>query len=76
MEQRTWLLDKRNKAKLTQEEVAVIAQIRRPYYTQIESGVRSPSVKVAKEIANAIGFEWTLFFEINCRDSQQKSCTA
>ncbi|MGE7121837.1 helix-turn-helix transcriptional regulator [Peribacillus sp. NPDC046944] len=76
MEQRTWLLDKRNKAKLTQEEVAVIAQIRRPYYTQIESGVRSPSVKVAKEIANAIGFEWTLFFENNCRDSQQNSCTA
>ncbi|MFE4896606.1 helix-turn-helix transcriptional regulator [Peribacillus butanolivorans] len=71
MKSRQWLLDKRTKANLTQEEVATQADIKRPYYTQIESGVRSPSVKVAKEIAEIIGFDWTLFFEKDCSDLKQ-----
>ena len=76
MKPRQWLLDKRTKANLTQDEVATQADIKRPYYTQIESGVRSPSVKVAKEIAEIIGFDWTLFFENNCSDLKQKTNTA
>ncbi|MCM3168994.1 helix-turn-helix domain-containing protein [Peribacillus frigoritolerans] len=76
MKPRQWLLDKRNKVNLTQDEVATQANIKRPYYTQIESGVRSPSVKVAKEIAEIIGFDWTLFFENNCSDLKRKTNTA
>ncbi|TCJ01337.1 helix-turn-helix transcriptional regulator [Cytobacillus praedii] len=70
METRNWLLQKRTAAKMTQEEVAVQAEIQRPYYTQIESGVRNPSVKVAKKIASILNFEWILFFESNCSDKR------
>mgnify|MGYP000958309101 FL=1 len=37
--------------------------ISRQYYNYIERGVRLPSVKVAKKIASALDFDWTLFFE-------------
>lgn len=74
--QRTWLLQKRTNAELTQEEVAAHAKIKRPYYTQIESGVRSPSVKVAKLIAEKIGFDWVIFFEKGCSEKLQKTDTA
>ncbi|WP_220040924.1 helix-turn-helix domain-containing protein [Niallia circulans] len=73
---RTWLLQKRTNAKLTQEEVAAFANIKRPYYTQIESGVRRPSVKVAKLIADIIGFEWVLFFENDCSEKRQNTNSA
>lgn len=29
----------------------------------IESGDRKPTVKTAKKIAAALGFDWTLFFD-------------
>lgn len=74
--QRTWLLQKRTNAELTQEEVAAHANIKRPYYTQIESGVRSPSVKVAKLIAEKIGFDWVIFFEKECSEKLQRTDTA
>ncbi|RAS75211.1 helix-turn-helix transcriptional regulator [Priestia endophytica] len=73
MEQRTWLLDKRNELKMTQEEVAKLAEIQRPYYTQIESGVRRPSVNVAKKIATIMNFNWVLFFERECSEKLQKA---
>lgn len=60
---RTWLKDKRETLGLTHEEVAVKSNIKRPYYTMIENGSRNPSVEVAKNIANVIGFKWTIFFE-------------
>ena len=72
MEARKWLLEKRNNANLTQEEVAIKANIKRPYYSQIELGVRRPSVKVAKEIATIIGFDWVLFFDTDCSKKRQK----
>ncbi|WYU52851.1 helix-turn-helix transcriptional regulator [Bacillus sp. FSL K6-0047] len=73
---RHWLFEKRTNAGLTQEEVARTANIKRPYYTQIESGARSPSVKVAKQIAEKIGFDWKLFFEDLCSDLEQKADTS
>ncbi|CAM4019333.1 helix-turn-helix transcriptional regulator [Mesobacillus zeae] len=76
MKPRTWLHEERAAAKRTQEEVAEAAGIKRPYYSQIESGVRRPSVDVAKKIAGYIGFDWVLFFENNCSDKRQKSNTA
>ena len=36
---------------LTQDDVAVQANITRPYYSQIESGNKRPSPDVAKKIA-------------------------
>lgn len=47
---------------MTQEQVAELSGIKRPYYTMIETGKRRPSVDVAKKIAAVLDFEWTLFF--------------
>lgn len=76
MEPRTWLQQERVKVNKTQEDVAIAAGIKRPYYTQIESGVRRPSVEVAQKIANCIGFNWVLFFDNKCSDKRQDTNTA
>lgn len=60
---RQWLLDIRKNLELTQEQVAEKAEIARQTYSMIETGERNPSVKNAKKIANALEFEWTLFFD-------------
>lgn len=65
---RDWLLELRNEAKLTQEDVAIKCGFSREFYTQVESGNRNPSVKNAKLIAKLLGFEWTLFFEKNSNE--------
>ncbi|UJL46818.1 helix-turn-helix transcriptional regulator [Virgibacillus sp. NKC19-16] len=75
MTKREWLYRKRTNQKLTQEEVAIRSNIKRPYYSQIELGLRSPSVKVAKQIAEVIGFDWKIFFEKDCSDLKQKNNT-
>lgn len=48
---------------MTQEAVALGAEIARGAYSNIENGERRPSVEVAKRIAAVLGFEWTRFFE-------------
>jgi transcriptional regulator with XRE-family HTH domain len=60
---RTWLKELRLQRGLTQNSVAEKCEIELAYYTMIELGDRSPSVPVAKQIADAIGFDWTIFFE-------------
>jgi len=60
---REWLRNRRTDKKMTQEDVAKLANIDRAYYTMIENGSRNPSVRVAKRIALALGFPWTIFFE-------------
>ncbi len=69
---RQWLLDIRKGFELTQEQVAEKAEIARQTYSMIETGERNPSVKNAKKIANALDFEWTLFFDEQCHDSQNE----
>ncbi|MEC1824054.1 helix-turn-helix transcriptional regulator [Bacillus paralicheniformis] len=76
MKQRAWLISIRAQSKMTQEEVANRAGIKRPYYSQIESGVRRPSVQVAKRISEVMDFDWALFFEGDCSEKLQKSNTA
>ncbi len=76
MNPRTWLQSERSAANKTQEDVANAAGIKRPYYSQIESGVRRPSVDVAKKIAGFIGFDWVLFFDNKCSEKRQKSNSA
>ncbi|GIN71283.1 putative HTH-type transcriptional regulator YqaF [Bacillus sp. J14TS2] len=65
---RNWLKSLRIQKGLTQQEIADIVNIERAYYTMIESGNRNPSVSVAKSIASAIGFDWTIFFELNSNE--------
>lgn len=57
-------LKARRKAKgLRQTDLAQAAQISQSLVTLIESGIRKPSVKVAKRIAAVLGFDWTEFFK-------------
>ena len=63
---RQWLQTLRLDKKLTQEDIAARAGIKRSYYTMIENGTRNPSVKVAKQLATVLGFPWTLFFDQEC----------
>ncbi|MCD5324744.1 helix-turn-helix transcriptional regulator [Pontibacillus sp. HN14] len=72
MNQRMWLSKIRKKKELTQLEVAKQSNIGRAYYTQIENGIRNPSVSVAKKIASTLDFEWSIFFEEQCSDLEQK----
>ncbi|GIO84591.1 putative HTH-type transcriptional regulator YqaF [Paenibacillus faecis] len=67
--ERTLLISYRDIKGLTQEQVAELCDIKRPYYTMIELGKRRPSVDVAKRIAEVLGFEWTLFFAPDGSDS-------
>ncbi|GCL71753.1 XRE family transcriptional regulator [Paenibacillus naphthalenovorans] len=69
---RTWLIQMRELKKLTQQEVADLAGISRSCYSGIETGNRNARVPTAKKIANALGFDWTLFFEEKGRKTSQK----
>lgn len=57
-----WLMTLRDAKGLTQEQVADLCDIKRPYYTMIENGKRRPSVNVAKKLGAVLGFDWTIFF--------------
>ncbi|WP_332649749.1 helix-turn-helix transcriptional regulator [Lysinibacillus sp. 54212] len=69
---RNWLKEIRSNRVKTQSEVADAAEISRSYYTKIELGLKTPTVEVAKKIANALDFDWTIFFEDECSFKEQK----
>lgn len=56
-----WLVELRGDR--SQYDVAKESGIAQSTYASIETEHRRPSVKTAKEIANALGFDWTRFFE-------------
>lgn len=60
---RQWLVDIRNTKELTQDQAATLSGISRSFYSEIENGTKDPSVKTAKKIARALGFDWTIFFK-------------
>lgn len=60
---RDWLIEIRKSKNLTQDEVATKSGISRQYYSFIENGDRNCPVETAKKIADALGFDWTKFFE-------------
>ena len=60
MKTRHWLIEARGD--FSQVEVANKAKITQQAYSAIENGSRNPSVKIAKEIAKALNFDWTLFY--------------
>ncbi|WP_139491817.1 helix-turn-helix transcriptional regulator [Brevibacillus dissolubilis] len=57
-----WLIELRTKKNMTHDSVAQLTDITRSYYTKIENGV-VPSVRVAKRIAQVLGFDWSRFYE-------------
>lgn len=54
---------KRIEKGLTQEQLAKLVDIDRTMIGKIESGAATPSVNLAKKIADILGFEWTRFFD-------------
>ena len=60
---REWLKDAREEAKLSQEEIGQIVGLKQSSYSMIEIGERRPSVETAKKIAEALGFDWTRFYD-------------
>lgn len=69
---RAWLIDIREKQKLTQDQVAESSKIERSYYSMIEGGKRRPSVDVAMKIGHTLGFDWTLFFTKGSNETIRK----
>ena len=62
---RTWLKEIRENANVTQAEIALKAKISQQYYSTIENGQRGNKlpVQTAKAIAQALNFDWSLFYE-------------
>ena len=60
---RDWLKKVRKEKGLTQEDCAKLCGITRQYYNQIETGARGLRVSTAKRLAEALGVDWTKFFE-------------
>ncbi len=56
---------------MTQAQVARKSNVSRAFYCEIELGTKNPSVESAKRISKVLGFEWVLFFENKCRETQQ-----
>lgn len=54
--------------KMTQSELAAKCYCDRSMIGKIENKTARPSIELAKAIGNALGFDWTLFYE----DSEQK----
>ncbi|MFP7298716.1 helix-turn-helix domain-containing protein [Neobacillus niacini] len=69
---RKWLIKLRKLKNMTQKEVSMITFIDRSYYTQIENGKRTPSIAVAKAIAEALEFDPLLFFYENIKGEYQQ----
>jgi putative transcriptional regulator len=63
LKMRNWLINRRKDKEMTQIAVASHVGISRAYYTQIELNQRSPSIRVAKNLAILLEFEWVRFFE-------------
>jgi len=59
---RHWLKQMRLAKGLTQVEVAKLSGISRSYYADIERGTANAGGSTAKSIADALGFEMSLFF--------------
>ncbi len=60
---RDWLRNKRLEKQLTQAQLAEIVGADATMISKIEVGDRRPSVELAKKIAEALGFDWTRFYE-------------
>ena len=53
----------RQEKQLTQLQLSQLCGCDRTMIGKIETGEVKPSVKLAKTIADVLGFDWTLFYE-------------
>lgn len=60
---RDWLIAIREGNGYSQKRIAELANISQPSYCNIEKGERNPTVETAKKIAEALGFDWTRFYD-------------
>ena len=60
---REWLIAMRKESGFSQKYVSEQSGISQPAYCAIEKDVNQPTVKTAKAIADALGFDWTKFYE-------------
>ncbi len=60
---RIWLMNIREKKKLSQSQLAKNIGVSRQAINSIEHGKRKPSVEIAKKIANELNFDWTDFYK-------------
>ena len=65
-----WLVEIRGDR--SQYKVSEQIGIAQSTYASIETGSRNPSVKMAKKIAEALGFHWTRFFKDAEKDAEQE----
>lgn len=54
--------NKRKELGLSQKQVADKCGIKQGYYSRIERGIHTPSVALAKKLANILQINWTEFF--------------
>ena len=73
MYMRHWLKQFRKAKGLTQKQVAELCGISRSYYAGVEHGSANASGEAAKLIADALGFDMSLFFVDVRRVSRQNS---
>ena len=57
-----WLIELRKAKGFTQVSLSEAAGISQSGYSKVENG-RTPSVWMAKKIADILGFPWTKFYE-------------
>ena len=55
--------DIRKERGMTMKQLGDVTGLSESYISMIENMERTPSVSAAKRIAEALGFEWTRFFE-------------
>lgn len=60
---RDWLVDARKARKESQQATADAIGIAQSTLASFETGARTPSVPVAKQVAAVLGFDWTRFYE-------------
>jgi len=58
-----WLKQARKKSGFTQTQIAELCGISQTHYGAIETGIRKPSVKVAKKLGTVLSLKWTRFFD-------------
>ena len=63
MKVRSWLIELREAAGMTQGQVAEEAGISQPSYCDIENGRSNPKPETAMKIGSVLRFPWPRFFE-------------
>ena len=61
----------RHAKNLTQVELAAKVSVAPPYISQLESGIRLPSLKVARRIADALGVDVTVLLGTAAREARK-----